>query len=514
MGVVSAVSRAFGAIRVLVIAAVLGVTYLGNAFQGANQFSTVLFELLAAGALSAVLVPTFVELLDGGDRSRAEHLAGGLLGIALAVLGAVVAVGILAAPWIAELLASGVEDPTVAEQQVALSTYLLRWFIPQLLLYAIGAVATAVLHAQRSFAIPAAAPIANTVVMVALLAMFRLVAGPDPGLVLSAGEQALLGLAGTLGVAAFVAVPTLHLWRSGFWLRPRLSFRDPGVRRLVGLGGWASLQHGASAILLGTAIVVGGAVEGGVVAFQIGWFFFLAPYGVIAQPIQTAVQPELVAEVGRGDRAAAGASVRWSMESMAALLLPVTVVFAILAEPIADTLAFGAARQGDGIELMAAAVASLGMGLLPYGLYLLFARAFYVLGDSRTPAVASVVATAAGGAAMVVVGRTLEGPALLLGLGLAHGVAFLLGALGLGVGLRRRLETPLGSELLLRAIVVAVVVGAAAALVTAWWDPQTRLSDLIALVVVGGGVATAAVAANRRWGVLRLRPGECLGVVP
>ena len=60
MGAAAAVSRAFGGLRVLVIGAVLGTTYLGNAFQGSNQFSTVLFELLAAGALSAVLVPTFV----------------------------------------------------------------------------------------------------------------------------------------------------------------------------------------------------------------------------------------------------------------------------------------------------------------------------------------------------------------------------------------------------------------------------------------------------------------------
>ena len=43
---------------VLVIAAVLGTTYLGNTFQAANSVSNVLFELLAAGALSAVLAPS------------------------------------------------------------------------------------------------------------------------------------------------------------------------------------------------------------------------------------------------------------------------------------------------------------------------------------------------------------------------------------------------------------------------------------------------------------------------
>src|SRR5690606_26858985 len=59
MGAIAAISRVIGFVRVLVVAGVLGTTYLGNAFQAANSFSNVLFELLAAGALSAVLVPAF-----------------------------------------------------------------------------------------------------------------------------------------------------------------------------------------------------------------------------------------------------------------------------------------------------------------------------------------------------------------------------------------------------------------------------------------------------------------------
>ncbi len=68
MGAVTAVSAALGLVRVLVVAAVLGISFLGNAFQPANSVSNVLFELLAAGALSAVLVPTFVDLLDREDQ--------------------------------------------------------------------------------------------------------------------------------------------------------------------------------------------------------------------------------------------------------------------------------------------------------------------------------------------------------------------------------------------------------------------------------------------------------------
>src|SRR4051794_21696097 len=177
MGAIAAASRAVGFVRVLVVAAVLGTTYLGNTFQAANSMSNVLFELLAAGALSAVLVPTFVALVDADRRDEADRLASALLGVALVGLGAVGVVGGVAAPLIARLLSSGVSDPHVAADQRALATFLLYFFIPQVLLYAFGAVATALLYARRRFAVTAAAPIGNTIVMVAALLAFRAMAG-------------------------------------------------------------------------------------------------------------------------------------------------------------------------------------------------------------------------------------------------------------------------------------------------------------------------------------------------
>ena len=62
MSVATLASRGVGFVKVWVIAAVLGATYLGNTYQASSSVSNVLFELIAAGALSAVLVPTFVAL--------------------------------------------------------------------------------------------------------------------------------------------------------------------------------------------------------------------------------------------------------------------------------------------------------------------------------------------------------------------------------------------------------------------------------------------------------------------
>ena len=329
MGAAAAVSRGLGAVRMVVVAAVLGTTFLGNTFQASNSVSNVLFELLAAGALSAVLVPTFVDLFGRREQRRAEEVAGGLLGIAVVGLGAVALLGVVFAPAIAQVLTTGVDDAAVAADQQELATFLLRFFIPQVVLYAVGAVTTAVLNARGVFALTAAAPIANTVVIVAAMALFAVMAGPDPGLDLALEERLVLALGGTLGVAAFVGVPAVALWRTGFRmpLRPRRALRDVEVRRLLRLSGWATIQHAGAGILLAAALVVGGSIAGGVVAYQLAMVVFLAPYGVLAQPIHTVVLPRLAADASSGDRDGFGGSVRWALAAIGAVTLPVSAAF-------------------------------------------------------------------------------------------------------------------------------------------------------------------------------------------
>src|SRR5690242_8540251 len=168
MSIATFASRSIGFVRVWAIAAVLGTTYLGNTFQASNSVSNVLFELVAAGALSAVLVPTFVAHLARNDRAEVERLAGGLLGLATIVLGTLSILGVIFAPLLARVLTAGAA-PAVAEQQRELATFLLRFFVPQLALYGWGAIATALLYAERKFIPTAAAPIGNTIVTVAAL---------------------------------------------------------------------------------------------------------------------------------------------------------------------------------------------------------------------------------------------------------------------------------------------------------------------------------------------------------
>jgi putative peptidoglycan lipid II flippase len=515
MGVATAVSRAFGFVRVLVIAAVLGTTYLGNTYQASNSFSNVLFELLAAGALSAVLVPTFVELLDAGDEREAERIAGNVLGRALVWLGAVAVIGVIAAPWIARFLMSGA-DEAVRDRQEDLSTFFLRFFIPQILLYALGTVSVAALYAKRRFVITAIAPIGLTVVVVSALVVFRVMTGPgDAGLELSMAEKLTLAVGGTLGVAAFVGIPAVALRASGFRLRPRFDRRDPAVGRMLRLSGWALFQHSMIGILLFTAIVNGNRVSGGVIAYQVAWIFFLAPYAVLAQPIHTAALPELSTQEARGDRDGFAKSLRWALDSMAMLTVPVSVAMVALALPAMRLVVFGEAADG-GIPLLAAGVASLASGLFFYSAFLLLARAYYALGDSRTPALVALGSAVVGALVMAIGSRVVDGTAVVAALGIGHSVAYLAGAVVLAIGLSRRTGHPIVPAAFPRALLLAAPLGAAAWWVARWWEPEGRVGNFVLLALVGSVGGALYVLGVRASGgpTLRFRRGRGRAAAP
>lgn len=498
IAIVTAVSRVVGFARVLVIAAVLGTTYLGNAFQSANSISNVVFELVAAGALSAVLVPAFVELLEHGQPDEAEEVAGGVLGVAIALLGSVALIGVLAAPLLARVLTLGV-PADVATEQRELVAFLLVFFLPQVVLYAGGTVATGVLHAKRRFLAVAAAPMANTLVMVVCLLAFRASTGGSSSLNLTLGERLLLATAGTGGVIAFTGVLMGACRATGFRLRPRLRRRDPRVNHVLRQAGWGVVLHSSAGVLLGGAILAGAAVEGGVVAYQVAWVFFLAPYAIFAQPIQTAILPEWVVETRDATLDRFTTSVRWAIERIALPVLPLTAVMVALAAPAMRFLSFGEADTARGAELQAIAIATLAIGLLPYAMFLLLARAFYALGDSKTPGKVALAVAGAGALVMGVGAAFTHGTARLAVIGSAHTVAQVLGSGLLVVLLARRtgrgVVTPVIGLMAVISLAAGALMWVGSKAILDGLDGKTGdLAAVAAMTVLGGIVVVGSYA--------------------
>ncbi|HEV3401387.1 MAG TPA: lipid II flippase MurJ, partial [Acidimicrobiales bacterium] len=426
-------SRVTGLLRVLAVAGALGTTFLGNTYQTANLVSNVLFELLAAGLLSSVLVPPFVRLLDEARDDEAGDVAGAILGVALVALGAVVGLGLLGRGLIMRALTVAVDDPVVRAREVRLGSFLLLLFLPQVLLYAVGAVTTALLHGARRFRAAALAPVANNLFVIATMGLFWLLRRGDEagagvaGLDLPLSQRLVLAVGTTVGVAAMTLVPLVDAWRAGLRVRPRWDPRHPGLRGLGRAGAWGAAYLAFSQVLVATTLVLANRVEGGVVAYHLAFTVFLLPHAVLAHPTITAVYPRLAAEAAaRRWRAFSDAVAGWG-GIVVFLAVPAAAALVALARPALSLLRLGSLDAG-GATLAADVLAAYALGLVGYSGFHLLTRASYAAGDTRSPAIVNLGVAAVGSALMAVLFVLASGGDRVMVLGLAHALAMLGGA--------------------------------------------------------------------------------------
>jgi putative peptidoglycan lipid II flippase len=179
------------------------------------------------------------------------------------------------------------------------------------------------------------------------------------------------------------------------------------------------------------------------------------------------------------------------------LVVPVAAATVAVALPLMRLVAFGRAEH-TGPSLIAAGLASLAVGLFPYAALLLFARAFYAVGDSRTPAIVAIASAFAGVATIAVLAPLTHGAARVAAIGIGHTVAYSLGAIVLAALLVRRV----GRRLVPREAVLAAVVAIPCAV--AMWavldatDPRTRVSIVALLAVVTTVAGACYVLVMRR----------------
>ncbi|MGI9023277.1 MAG: lipid II flippase MurJ [Acidimicrobiales bacterium] len=398
------VARLTGLVRVVAVAGALGTTFLGNTYQTANLVSNIVFELLAAGLITSVLVPTFVRLFDAGRPDEATEVAGALLGLGLDVLGVVTVAGLARRTWIMRALTIAVDDPAVRAEEVRLGSFLLLLFLPQILLYVVGGVATALLHGSRHFVAPAFAPVANNVVVIATMAVFWAmeggVAAGAGGLGISDAQRLVLALGTTAGVAAMTLVAVVGAWRAGLRLRPRWDPGHAGLRHLGGAGMWGAAYLALNQALVVTTLVLANRVEGGVVAYQIAFTVFLLPFALGAHPSLTAVYPRLVTEAAARQWRRFADALDAAGATVVFLVAPASALLVALAGPALDVVRLGQLDTA-GADLAGRVLGAYALGLLGYAGFHLFTRASYATGDMRSPTLVNAVVTAGGSLLML-----------------------------------------------------------------------------------------------------------------
>lgn len=438
------ISRGTGFLRAVMVATVLGATYLGNVYQALMVLPNFAFGLLTGALFSSLLVPSLVELLDRGDRRGAEALAGSFLGLLLLAALVLVAVTIAAAEVVLGLLSIAVADPALAAAQREAGWLLLVTLMPQLLLYVLAATATAVLMAHGRFAVASAAPALENAGIILTLGLTALLfaSGAEVGEAPPA-ELLLLGLGTTGAVGLHAGLVWWHAARSGTRLRPRAGWRDPQARAVVRLLRPSLAYTALETLPLWLVIVVANAVPGGVVVFWLAFNFVQLPLAIGARPITTTFLPAL----SRLRHAGALADFRDELDTAirlaAFLTVPAAVGMVVLAWPLGDALAVAhLAEAPAAVEMLAVALAGMAVGLVGRATFVIATDAAYALGDPVGPVLANAVR-----AALVLTGVGIAtaldgGIAVMLALALAVAVGDVAGAACLRRRLRRKLPPP------------------------------------------------------------------------
>jgi len=381
------VSRLSGFVRAALLSYALGRSLHADVFTVSNTLPNMLYILLAGGIFNAVLVPQLVRSIrndpDKGDAytNRVVTVAGLFLLVVTVVL-------VVAAPLIVDVVTSGY-DGAVRDSAIAFT----RFCLPQVFFYGMYVLVGQILNARGSFGPMMWAPIANNVIAVTVVLIYIATYGKATGHEVygpfTSGQEALLGIGSTLGIAAQLLILVPYLRRSGYTYRPRLDLRGSGLGHTLRLGIWTVLFVVVNQIayVVVQRLATSGAASSpdgtGATIYSNSFLVVMVPHSIVTVSLATAMLPRLSAYAASDDRAALAASLSHTLRSALTVIVPFVALLPLIAPDLARVVfAHGAAADG-GVDAYVPTLSMFGLGVLFFTIHYLVLRGFYALEQNR-----------------------------------------------------------------------------------------------------------------------------------
>jgi putative peptidoglycan lipid II flippase len=425
-GVSIFLSRIMGLVREQIIGRTLGASREADLYFASFTLPDFLNYLLAAGALSIVFIPIFLDHFGRGDRDGGWRAFSAIANFIVIAGGIGIAILMLFARPLAGFVAPGFSEPAEVDALVRL----VRIILPAQFFHVIGGLLSAALQAQDLHFLPAMAPLVYSA---------GIIIGGLVGAQLGAGADGFAwGVLAGSALGPF-ALPLYGCLRTRMRWSASLSFVNPDLRRYL----WLSfpIMIGFSIVVVDEWIVKNQAsylAAGALSQLQYGRTLMKVPIGVFGMAAGVAAYPTISRMVAAGNVAQAYGVLCGAVRLM---------LFATFAAQVCLTLAgFEAAyliwgmfasrftvidAQATGVVL-----AYLCLGLTGWAAQSVISRGFYALGSTWLP---TIVGTAVAFAAvpLYVVLRRQWGEN---GLAVASSIAIMVYVLLLGVLQRRRFE--------------------------------------------------------------------------
>jgi putative peptidoglycan lipid II flippase len=450
MALATLISRLLGMVREMAYFSFMGAGAVNDAFQLAFTIPNLFRRLLGEGALTAAFIPIFKEkekIHGEAEMWRASNaVISGLVVSSCAVI-AVVLFGVSIALMVHQF-----------DEKTELMLRLLRVMFPYMLLVCLAACFMGMLNARGHFFIPAMGAAMLNVVMIAsvfwLAPQFAKNLPADERLPHQIFALAIGVLAAGVAQAVF-QLPTLH--RDGFryhWVSP---WRDETVRRVIykmipGAMGVAAFQINVALVQL-----LGFKFGNGIVSsFNGGVRLMELPQGMFGISLATYLLPTLSALATDKNYPEFRKTLRQGISTLMFLNLIAAILLMVLAEPIVRLLFERGAFKADATQRVALALMCLAPGLVAFSTVNILARAFFALGDTKTPmkiSIACLMLNLVFAAALILLFKEGYKQA---GLGIANTITSVCNVSLLTFTLRKKLKTLEWHEL--RATIVPLII--------------------------------------------------------
>ncbi len=388
MSVAVFLSRILGLVREQVFAALFGASHATDAYQIAFRIPNLLRDLFAEGAMSAALVPTFIQVQKEKGVDRGWQVATRVFVFLFLIVGLLAVLGVFFAEPIIEFYAGAYHSVPGKFELTVKMTRIMMPFFP---LVALAAAFMAILNACGKFFMPSfASAMFNAVSIITGVVLANLFPGW--------GREPIEGMA--YGVIAGGFVQALIQWpvlrRQGYrplWSQPDSvsSLNDPALRRMMflmipGTVGLAATQINILVNSVFATSVGAGAVSWLNYAFRLMQF----PIGIFGVSLASATLPVFSRAWSSHHHQDASDSLLKTVKRVFAINFPASSGLAFLGVPIiALIFEHGKFSRADTVST-ANALAAYAVGLTAYSVVKVLVPICYAIGETRLAVFSSV----------------------------------------------------------------------------------------------------------------------------
>ncbi len=412
-------------------------------------------------ALSTVVIPIYAGHLAKENRLRADRFADNIITISTIFTAILIVVGMAISPFIVKLTAF------TSPEEYSFAVKALMIIMPVMLFYGLNYIFQGMLQSNDKYGWPAFVSVPSSLVVIFYVFLLGDKFGVTGLLVAT-----LIGLS----LQAIILIPPLL--KTGYRYRPRLSFKDDDIKTAGKMT--VNVLIGVSAYQLNMFynVTMISRFEG--MTTLLTYVQNIVVYMVLAfvYSITAVLYPKLTAKAAIKDMDGFKDSLNSVLSNIMLLLLPITIGFIVVREPLLELIANWGKITPEDIKRASIMVIMYAIGIVGIGAKEILDRAFYAIKNTKIPAVNGFIVMGVNVfLSLILINIDKVGA---YGIPLAYSVSSLVGSMVLLIALKGKIGSYLKGfwGKFLNGFVASVFMGASVLIV----------SDIIKPIFSGGGI--------------------------